>query len=77
MRYAINFADPWNPLDLIADRTESVLIGTSVTTIARRRPVKLAREILTLNQLAGDRFILGRGQVSRLPNLMIWVKRVI
>jgi alkanesulfonate monooxygenase SsuD/methylene tetrahydromethanopterin reductase-like flavin-dependent oxidoreductase (luciferase family) len=56
-----NHADPWIPLGLIADRTESVMIGPSVTPIAKRRPVKLAREILTLNQLAGDRFIFGAG----------------
>jgi alkanesulfonate monooxygenase SsuD/methylene tetrahydromethanopterin reductase-like flavin-dependent oxidoreductase (luciferase family) len=54
-------ADPWITLGLIAERTESVMIGPSITPIARRRPVKLAREILTLHQLAGDRFIFGAG----------------
>ena len=54
-------ADPWITLGLIAEHTESVMIGPSITPIARRRPVKLAREILTLHQLAGDRFIFGAG----------------
>jgi alkanesulfonate monooxygenase SsuD/methylene tetrahydromethanopterin reductase-like flavin-dependent oxidoreductase (luciferase family) len=53
--------DPWIALGLIADRTERVLIGTAVTPIARRRPTKLAREILTLHQLSGGRFIFGAG----------------
>ena len=38
-----------------------MLLGTSVTPVARRRPTKLAREILTLHQLAGERFIFGAG----------------
>ncbi|NIV76388.1 MAG: LLM class flavin-dependent oxidoreductase, partial [Gammaproteobacteria bacterium] len=54
-------ADPWITLGLIAARTSRVLIGTAVTPIARRRPTKLAREILTLHQLSGGRFVLGAG----------------
>lgn len=53
--------DPWIALGLIADRTTRVLIGTAITPIARRRPTKLAREILTLHQLSGGRFVLGAG----------------
>ena len=54
-------ADPRIALGLIAEHTKSVLLGTSITPVARRRPTKLAREILTLHQLAGDRFIFGAG----------------
>ncbi len=53
--------DPWIALGLIADRTDKMQIGTAVTPIARRRPTKLAREILTLHRLSGGRFILGAG----------------
>ncbi len=53
--------DPWIALGLIADRTSRALIGTAVTPLARRRPTKLAREILTLHQLSGGRFVLGAG----------------
>jgi alkanesulfonate monooxygenase SsuD/methylene tetrahydromethanopterin reductase-like flavin-dependent oxidoreductase (luciferase family) len=53
--------DPWIALGLIADRTSHVLIGTAVTPVPRRRPTKLAREILTLHQHSGGRFILGAG----------------
>lgn len=53
--------DPWIALGLIADRTSRVLIGTAVTPVPRRRPTKLAREILTLHELSGGRFILGAG----------------
>lgn len=54
-------ADPWIALGVIASRTERLLLGTAVTPIARRRPVKLAREILTLDALSGGRFVFGAG----------------
>jgi alkanesulfonate monooxygenase SsuD/methylene tetrahydromethanopterin reductase-like flavin-dependent oxidoreductase (luciferase family) len=53
--------DPWIALGIIADRTTRVKIGTAITPIARRRPAKLAREILTLHQMSGGRFIFGAG----------------
>lgn len=53
--------DPWIALGLIAAHTTRMLIGTAVTPIARRRPTKLAREILTLHQLSGGRFVFGAG----------------
>lgn len=53
--------DPWIVLGLIAERTSQVLIGTAITPLARRRPTKLAREILTLHQLSNGRFVLGAG----------------
>ena len=53
--------DPWIALALMADRTERIELGTCVTPIPRRRPVKLAREILTLHDLSGGRFLFGAG----------------
>jgi alkanesulfonate monooxygenase SsuD/methylene tetrahydromethanopterin reductase-like flavin-dependent oxidoreductase (luciferase family) len=38
-----------------------VLLGPLVTPLARRRPVKLAREIATLDQLSRGRLVLGVG----------------
>ena len=54
-------ADPWVTLAAIACATERVLLGPMVTPLARRRPVKLAREIATLDQLSGGRLVLGVG----------------
>jgi alkanesulfonate monooxygenase SsuD/methylene tetrahydromethanopterin reductase-like flavin-dependent oxidoreductase (luciferase family) len=54
-------ADPWITLGVIASRTERLRLGTSVTPVPRRRPTKLAREILTLDALSGGRFIFGAG----------------
>jgi alkanesulfonate monooxygenase SsuD/methylene tetrahydromethanopterin reductase-like flavin-dependent oxidoreductase (luciferase family) len=53
--------DPWIALALMAERTERIELGTMVTPVPRRRPVKLAREILTLHDLSGGRFGFGAG----------------
>ena len=53
--------DPWIALAAIAVATERIKIGTMVTPLARRRPWKLARETVTLDQLSGGRVILGVG----------------
>ena len=54
-------ADPWITLGVIASQTKRLILGTSVTPIARRRPTKLAQEILTLDALAEGRFVFGAG----------------
>ncbi len=54
-------ADPWIVLAAVACATERVRIGPMVTPLARRRPVKLAREIATLDHLSGGRLVLGVG----------------
>jgi alkanesulfonate monooxygenase SsuD/methylene tetrahydromethanopterin reductase-like flavin-dependent oxidoreductase (luciferase family) len=57
-------ADPWITLGVIASHTQRLTLGTAVTPMARRRPVKLAREILTLDALSEGRFVLGAGNGS-------------
>ncbi|MHA2357529.1 MAG: LLM class flavin-dependent oxidoreductase [Candidatus Heimdallarchaeaceae archaeon] len=47
--------DPWIVLALIAENTEKVRIGTYVTGLPRRRPWKLAREMITLDHLSNGR----------------------
>jgi alkanesulfonate monooxygenase SsuD/methylene tetrahydromethanopterin reductase-like flavin-dependent oxidoreductase (luciferase family) len=54
-------ADPWIMLAAIAAATEHVRIGPMITPIARRRPLKLAREVATLDLLSDGRLILGLG----------------
>lgn len=53
--------DPWIALAVIAERTSSARVGPLVTPIARRRPHVLARQIASLDVLAGGRTILGVG----------------
>ena len=52
-------ADPWITLAAIATATERVRVGPMVTPLARRRPVKVARETATLDLLSGGRLTLG------------------
>ncbi|WP_419706844.1 LLM class flavin-dependent oxidoreductase [Promicromonospora sp. NFX87] len=53
--------DPWISLAAAATATESIRLGPMVTPVARRRPVKLARETASLDQLSGGRLTLGVG----------------
>jgi len=54
-------ADPWITLAAVATATERVRLGPMVTPLARRRPVKVARETATLDRLSGGRLTLGAG----------------
>jgi alkanesulfonate monooxygenase SsuD/methylene tetrahydromethanopterin reductase-like flavin-dependent oxidoreductase (luciferase family) len=54
-------ADPWIVLAAIAIATTSVRIGPMVTPITRRRPIKLARETISLDHLSDGRLTLGLG----------------
>lgn len=53
--------DPWVALAAIAMSTERIRIGPMVTPLPRRRPVKLARETVSLDHLSNGRLILGVG----------------
>jgi alkanesulfonate monooxygenase SsuD/methylene tetrahydromethanopterin reductase-like flavin-dependent oxidoreductase (luciferase family) len=53
--------DPWIALAAMAMQTKHLRLGTHVTPIARRRPWKLAREAVTLDDLSNGRVILGVG----------------
>lgn len=58
---AVPTCDPWIALAAMAVGTERVWLGTSVTPLSRRRPWKVAREAVALDQLSNGRFILGVG----------------
>jgi alkanesulfonate monooxygenase SsuD/methylene tetrahydromethanopterin reductase-like flavin-dependent oxidoreductase (luciferase family) len=53
--------DPWIALAAIAMTTERMRIGPMVTSLARRRPWKVARETVALDHLSGGRLIMGVG----------------
>ncbi len=53
--------DPWIGLAFIAAATERVKLGTSVSQIALRPPVLMARELATLDRLSEGRVIVGAG----------------
>jgi alkanesulfonate monooxygenase SsuD/methylene tetrahydromethanopterin reductase-like flavin-dependent oxidoreductase (luciferase family) len=57
----LDVADPWITLAAIATATTSIRLGPLVTPLARRRPVKVARETATLDQLSSGRLTLGVG----------------
>ncbi|NED97459.1 LLM class flavin-dependent oxidoreductase [Phytoactinopolyspora alkaliphila] len=53
--------DPWVVLGAMAARTTRVRLGTLVTPVPRRRPWKLAKEVVTLDHVSEGRAILGVG----------------
>src|SRR6266508_3256290 len=57
----VDVADAWITLAAIATSTRRIRLGPMVTPLARRRPVKVARETATLDRLSGGRLTLGVG----------------
>ena len=53
--------DPWVMLAGAAVRTEKIRLGTMITPASRRRPWKLAGEVMTLDHLSNGRVILSVG----------------
>ena len=60
-RDVVDVADPWITLAAMACATSEIRIGPMVTPLPRRRPVKLAREVATLDRLSKGRVTLGVG----------------
>jgi hypothetical protein len=53
--------DCWIALAAIATQTKRIRIGPMVAILARRRPWKVAREIIALDHLSGGRMVMGVG----------------
>jgi alkanesulfonate monooxygenase SsuD/methylene tetrahydromethanopterin reductase-like flavin-dependent oxidoreductase (luciferase family) len=58
---AIPATDPWIAMAGMAVATSRVKLGMMVTPLPRRRPWKVAREVVALDVLSGGRFIFGVG----------------
>lgn len=56
-----NVFDPWVVLGAMAMATERITIGSMIFSLARRRPWKVARESLTLDQLSDGRLVIPVG----------------
>jgi len=56
-----HLVDPLVALSLAAGATRTLRLGTSVLLVAQHDPVRLAKQIATLDHLSGGRFELGIG----------------
>jgi probable F420-dependent oxidoreductase len=54
-------ADPWVTLAAVAQATERLRLGTTVTPVARRRVQVLAQQVATLDVLSGGRVTFAAG----------------
>jgi alkanesulfonate monooxygenase SsuD/methylene tetrahydromethanopterin reductase-like flavin-dependent oxidoreductase (luciferase family) len=57
----VEIVDPWVVLGAMAAATERVILGPMVTPIPRRRPWKVAKELVTLDHLSNGRAVFGAG----------------
>jgi probable F420-dependent oxidoreductase len=53
--------DPFTALAAAAAVTDRILLGTGIALVAQHDPIVLAKQIATLDHLAGGRFVLGLG----------------
>ena len=61
--------DPFVALAFAAAATERLVIGTSVCLVIEHDPIVLAKEISTLDQLSGGRFVFGVGAGWNKPEM--------
>lgn len=59
--YAVAWLEPMSVLKFVAAVTDRVRLGTGILIVPLRDPVLLAKEIASLQDLSGGRFILGAG----------------
>src|SRR5215211_5365528 len=53
--------DPFVALTLAASATERLLVGTGICLVIERDPITTAKEVASLDQLSGGRFLFGVG----------------
>ncbi len=58
---APNFYEPLITLAMCAQATEHIIVGTALLVMPMREPVYLAKQVATLDQMSGGRFILAVG----------------
>ena len=61
VRQSMPITDAWTALGAIAQATDRILLGPTVTPLPRRRPWIVARQASTVSRLSGGRLILGVG----------------
>lgn len=59
--YGNSWLEPMSVLTYAAALTDKALLGTGILVVPLRNPVLLAKEIATLAQMSGDRYIFGVG----------------
>src|SRR6202012_1173962 len=67
-----NFYEPMIVLSSIATATTNLKLGTALVVLPMRDPVYLAKQAITLDQMAGGRFILAVGLGAYREEFLSW-----
>jgi len=59
--WAARLYDPWVALTAAASATSRLRIGTGICLVPQHHPITLAKQVATLDRLAGGRFLFGVG----------------
>ena len=57
------YYEPLTVLTYVAAKTTTIGLGTSVLVLPYHNPIRLAKEVATLDQISGGRFLFGVGAV--------------
>ncbi len=65
----MSMLDPFVALGACASVTETIRLGTAICILPQRDPIHTAKEVATLDQLSGGRFVLGIGAGWNAPEM--------
>ncbi len=63
----VGHLDPWVLLGALATRTRRIALASGAIVLTLRHPLHIAKAALSINELSGQRFILGLGSGDRPP----------
>ena len=55
--------DPFVVLSAAAAMTKTLLLGTGICLIAQRDPIQTAKQVASIDQVSGGRFLFGIGKM--------------
>lgn len=63
----VGHLDPWVLLGALATRTRRIALASGAIVLTLRHPLHIAKAAISVNELSGQRFILGLGSGDRPP----------
>jgi len=67
--------DPFVTLAAAAAATTRLRVATGICLVVQRDPIQTAKQVATLDQISGGRFLFGIGESGTYPNILLVVSR--